>query len=87
MKEDTIATGIVTAGIAVARGGWGLCRVLSYQIGPDLESGALQTVLADHEPAPLPIHLVHIEGRRAAAKVRTFIDFARERLRKVATLN
>ncbi|MEM8792139.1 MAG: LysR substrate-binding domain-containing protein [Pseudomonadota bacterium] len=77
----------VAAGIAVARQGWGLCRALSYQIGPDLEAGTLRTVLEDHEPEPLPIHLVHIEGRRAAAKVRSFIDFAKDRLRAIAVLN
>ncbi len=77
----------VASGIEVARKGWGLTRVLSYQIGPDLESGAMQTVLEDFEPEPLPIHLVHVEGRRAAAKVRTFIDLASRRLRSVAVLN
>lgn len=77
----------VAAGIAVARRGWGLCRVLSYQIGPDMEAGALQTVLEEFEPEPLPIHLVHIEGRRAAAKVRSFIDFAKDRLRAIPVLN
>ncbi|MEM7683206.1 MAG: LysR family transcriptional regulator, partial [Pseudomonadota bacterium] len=39
------------------------------------------------EPEPLPIHLVHVEGRRAPAKVRAFIDLARDRLRSVAVLN
>lgn len=77
----------VAAGIAVARQGWGLTRVLSYQIGPDLEVGDLQTVLEEFEPDPLPIHLVHVEGRRAAAKVRAFIDFAKDRLRAVPVLN
>lgn len=77
----------VAAAISVARQGWGLCRALSYQIGPDLESGALKIVLEDHEPEPLPIHLVHIEGRRAAAKVRSFIDFAKDRLRGISVLN
>lgn len=76
----------VAASIDIARRGWGLCRVLSYQVGPDLESGSLQTVLEEHEPAPLPIHLVHVEGRRAAAKVRAFIDFAVPRLRQIEIL-
>ncbi|MCV6587348.1 MAG: LysR family transcriptional regulator [Marinibacterium sp.] len=76
----------VAAAIAVARRGWGLCRVLSYQIGPDLEAGTLQTVLDPFEPAPLPIHLVHVEGRRATAKVRSFVDFAQHRLRAVPVL-
>ncbi|MBY5934717.1 LysR family transcriptional regulator [Tateyamaria omphalii] len=77
----------VAAGISVARQGWGLVQVLSYQVGPDLEAGTLQTVLEDHEPAPLPIHLVHLEGRRAPAKVRSFIDLAKKRLRAQSVLN
>lgn len=77
----------VAAAIAVAREGWGLVRVLSYQVGPDLIDGTLKSVLEDFEPAPLPIHLVHVEGRRAPAKVRAFIDFAKERLRSRSALN
>ncbi len=77
----------LAAAIDIARRGWGLCRVLSYQVGTDLESGTLQTVLEDHEPASLPVHLVHVEGRRAAAKVRAFIDFAVPRWRRIEVLN
>lgn len=77
----------VAAAIEVARQGWGLVRVLSYQVGPDLEAGILQSVLEEYEPEPLPIHLVHIEGRRAPAKIRAFIDFAKDRLRSVSVLN
>lgn len=77
----------VASGIAIAQRGWGLCRVLSYQIGPDLESGNLKAVLEEFEPEPLPIHLVHVEGRRAAAKVRSFLDFAKERLQANALFN
>ncbi|QFU00530.1 HTH-type transcriptional regulator DmlR [Halomonas sp. THAF5a] len=76
----------VAAAIDIARQGWGLCRVLSYQVGPDLEAGRLETVLEDHEPAPLPVHFVHVEGRRAAAKVRAFLDFAAPRLRRLEIL-
>lgn len=76
----------VGAGIAIARQGWGLVRCLSYQIGPDLVSGTLKTILEEFEPEPLPIHLVHAEGRRAPAKVRAFVDFARDRLRSVQVL-
>ncbi|WP_171210253.1 MULTISPECIES: LysR family transcriptional regulator [unclassified Ruegeria] len=77
----------VAGSISVIKRGWGLSRLLSYQVGPELECGQLKTVLEDFEPDPLPIHLVHIEGRRAAAKVRSFIDFAKERLRSEAALN
>ena len=85
--DSRLSVSSVASGIEVARNGWGLTRVLSYQIGPDLENGAMQTVLEDFEPEPLPIHLVHVEGRRAAAKVRAFVDLASERLRAVAVLN
>ena len=85
--SSRLAVSSVAAGIEAARSGWGLTRALSYQIGPDLARGTLQTVLEEYEPEPLPIHLVHIEGRRAAAKVRAFIDLARDRLRATSVLN
>jgi len=77
----------VPAAIAATLGGWGLSRVLSYQIGPDLGSGGLQTVLSEFEPDPLPVHILHGEGRRASAKVRTFVDLAKERLRANPYIN
>ncbi len=85
--DSRLTVSSVASGLEVSRKGWGLTRVLSYQIGPDLENGAMQTVLEDFEPEPLPIHLVHVEGRRAAAKVRAFVDLASQRLRAVAVLN
>ncbi len=77
----------VGAGLALARGDRGLTRVMSYQISPDLQTGALQTVLDSFEPDPLPIHLVHTAGRRVSAKLRVFLDFARDRLRASKTLD
>lgn len=73
--------------IGAARAGWGLTRALSYQIGPDLMAGNLQVVLEDFEQPPLPVHIVHPEGRNASAKVRAFIDFARDRLRANRVIN
>ncbi|EQB29820.1 LysR family transcriptional regulator [Sphingobium ummariense] len=69
------------AAITTAKEGWGLTRVLHYQIGPALIAGDLQIVLAEHEEPPLPIHVVHPEGRYAPAKVRAFVDLAVSRLR------
>ncbi|MFS4582779.1 LysR family transcriptional regulator [Phaeobacter sp. C3_T13_0] len=77
----------VAAATSLARSGWGLTRALSYQVGPELISGELQTVLEDHEPEQFPIHLVHYEGRRVSTKVRSFLDFARDQLRKSPVLN
>ncbi|QQK64526.1 LysR family transcriptional regulator [Cobetia sp. cqz5-12] len=77
----------IAACIEAARSGWGITRVLSYQVGEDLAAGRLQAVLEALEPPPLPIHLLHSEGRGAVAKVRTFLDFAAERLRADPVLN
>lgn len=67
--------------------GWGLARPLSYHIADHLDSGALTTVLTEFEDAPLPVHVIHPEGRRASAKVRAFIDLAVARLRAERHLN
>ncbi|HTH98850.1 MAG TPA: LysR family transcriptional regulator [Stellaceae bacterium] len=75
------------ASISAALSGWGLTRVLSYQVGEALADGRLQVVLADFEEPPLPIHVVHVEGRRTAAKVRAFVDLAVERLRANRLIN
>lgn len=69
------------AAINAAISGWGLTRVLSYQVAPALADGKLRTVLSEFEEDPLPIHVVHPEGRRASAKVRAFVDLAVARLR------
>ena len=71
--------------IAAALAGRGLTRVLSYQVAEEIRSGRLKVVLEEYEPPPIPIHLIHLEGRQANARVRAFIDFAAERLRKSLT--
>lgn len=67
--------------------GFGLTRLLSYQVAEHLRTGQLKTVLADFEPPPLPVHVVHREGRQAPQRVRAFLDMAIEQLRQDPTLN
>ena len=69
------------AAIAAAVAGWGISRFQSYQVAPAIQVGRLKTVLADYERDLVPIHIVHAEGRRVSARVRTFVDFAAERFR------
>jgi len=68
--------------IAAAVGGFGLTRLMSYQVDGLVRSGELRLVLEQYELAPLPVHLVHREGRHASHKARAFIDLAIERLRE-----
>jgi DNA-binding transcriptional LysR family regulator len=69
------------AAVAAAVGGFGITRLLSYQVAEQLRDGQLKTVLTEFEPTPLPVHLVHREGRHASQKARAFLDLALERLR------
>lgn len=70
------------AAIAAACRDAGLTRCLSYQVHELLEQGRLSRVLQGFEPPALPVYLVYREGRKAAARVRSFIDFAVPRLRQ-----
>lgn len=74
------------AAIEAAVRGIGLTRVLSYQIAPMLLSGELQIVLREFETPPVPIHIIHREGRHASAKIRCFIDLMAARLRADSSL-
>jgi len=73
--------------IVAALAGLGITRLLSYQVAAHVRSGALQVLLEDFETAPLPVHVVHHEGRRATQKVRAFIDLAVDTLRADPALN
>ena len=73
--------------IAAAIAGCGLTRVLSYQIAPEIKAGRLKIILADFEAPAMPVHVVYQEGRKAAARVRAFVDFAVERLRADTSIN
>ncbi|WP_372866491.1 LysR family transcriptional regulator [Pseudomonas sp.] len=70
------------AAIAAACRGAGLTRCMSYQIHAQLQTGQLRTVLTAFELPSQPVHLVYREGRRAAARVRSFVDFAAAKLRE-----
>ena len=75
------------AAINLARLGWGVTRVLSYQVAGHVSAGELDIVLEDFEPPALPIHVVFQKGTRVPAKVRTFVDFLANRLGQDGVLN
>nr|WP_295773091.1 LysR substrate-binding domain-containing protein [Rhodoferax sp.] len=72
--------------VAAVVGGFGITRLLSYQVAEHLRAGRLTTLLTEYEAAPLPVHVVHREGRHAPQRVRAFIDLAVERLRAEAAV-
>lgn len=72
------------AAIAAAEEGWGITRALSYQVADALAAGRLVELLPSAEDREVPVHLLHAEGRRAAAKIRSFMDFSAARLSREA---
>jgi DNA-binding transcriptional LysR family regulator len=74
------------AAINIASLGWGITRVLSYQVASQVAAGTLELVLQDFEPPALPIQVVYQKSNLLPAKVRTFVDFLTERLGDDAAL-
>lgn len=65
----------------------GISRFLSYQVAESLESGALKIILSDYEHPPVPVHVVHREGRYSSARTKSMIDWMVEHLRSQTSLN
>lgn len=61
--------------IAAARAGYGLARVMCYQIGVEVKKGELIRVLEAYEPDSVPLQLV-TQTAHVTPKVRSFLDFA-----------
>ncbi len=68
------------AAIIAACRGAGLTRCMSFEVDAPVRAGTLRAVLSAYEPPALPLQIVYREGRRAAARVRSFVDFAVARL-------
>lgn len=69
------------AAIEAVSQGFGITRLLSYQVAAQAASGQLKIILSEFEPVPMPIHVLHREGRYASAKVRSFVDLIALKLR------
>ncbi|MDA7946192.1 MAG: LysR family transcriptional regulator [Hyphomicrobiaceae bacterium] len=78
---------VADAAIAAALQDGGITRVLSYMIAPHVKSGALELLLEDYEPPPIPVHVVHKEAGQTSARVRAVVDFLAARLRKSSVLH
>lgn len=78
--EPRLVVSANNAAINLARQGWGVTRVLSYQVAAAVAAGELEIVLAGFEPPPLPIQVVFQKSARVPAKVHSFVDFLSARL-------
>ena len=85
--QPRLTTSTNDSAVAAVESGFGLVRLMSYQVADQLRDGKLKVVLSEFEPPALPVHVVHHEGRHATRKARTFLDMAIERLRADPALN
>jgi DNA-binding transcriptional LysR family regulator len=76
-----------SAAIEATRAGFGITRVLAYQVAEYIESGELIPLLQNFEPEKSPIHIVHREERNSSSKIRAFIDIIVDSLRSDDRLN
>jgi DNA-binding transcriptional LysR family regulator len=76
-----LVTNSIRGAVASAAGGRGVALFFLYQVSEQVQNGELEIVLAGHEPAALPVHVITPQGRLAVPKVRAFLDFAVPRLR------
>ncbi len=76
-----LAVNTTAAAIQAALAGFGIIRVLSYQVEEEVRSGQLQLLLPDFAPEPLPVSLVYPEDDLLPLKVRCFLDWSVPRLR------
>ena len=69
------------AAIGSALDGHGLTRVLSYQVTEHVRARRLVLVLRDHEPRPVPVHLVLPPFLAMTARTRAFVNYVTPALR------
>lgn len=73
--ESNIADALRVAAIE----GMGLILQPAYMVGADVAAGRLQTILDDYESERVDLHAVYLHRRHLSAKVRTFVDFLKDR--------
>lgn len=81
VQSALVTNQIDTAVQACVEGlGWG--QFFDYHVMDEVRAGRLVRILAAHESAPTPAHIVYPQARLLSANVRAFVDFAAPLLRQ-----
>jgi LysR family transcriptional regulator for bpeEF and oprC len=73
-----IAVNDSSAHFASLRAGLGLGQLLSFMVSASGATAELAPVLADWQPAAMPVHVLYPANRHLSTKVRVFVDWAAE---------
>lgn len=85
--NTVLATNQIDAAILACQRGLGYGQFFDYQVQDLLGSDKIKRVLADHWPAPTPIHVVYPHARLLSGNVRSLVDFVVPKLRsRIAAL-
>jgi DNA-binding transcriptional LysR family regulator len=79
--RSRLSVNTAEAAIDAAAAGVGVTRVLSYQVAQAVSDGRIEIVLAEHEPEPAPVSLIHFGQGLMPLRARMLLDFAAPRLR------
>lgn len=71
----------VEMAVEAAAAGCGVVRLLSYQAADAIAAGRLMPILQSFEPEPVPVHVMHLQGRVSPRRTRMFIDHLVNHLR------
>lgn len=70
------------AALDAAGQGFGLTRLLDYEVAKELRNGALREVMPGYRSEPKPVYLIYEQGAYLPAKARAFLDFAAPRIKR-----
>jgi DNA-binding transcriptional LysR family regulator len=76
--QPRLTVNTAEAAVDAAIAGFGLARVLSYQVKSAVADGRLRLVLEDYEGPGLPVSVLHRQGRVPQTKVKCFVKVASE---------
>ena len=73
-----VAVNDSAAHFASLRAGLGLGQLISFMVSASGATAEFVSVLADWQPAPLPVHVLYPANRHLSTKVRVFVDWIAE---------
>ena len=76
--EPRLFTDDIPSAIDAALDGFGIARLLSYQVAKEIKEGRLIRLMKNFEAAALPVHLVFQANRQRSPNVRAFLDAVRK---------
>jgi DNA-binding transcriptional LysR family regulator len=78
-----LSVSLAEAALDAAVRGFGVARLLQYQVAEAVQTGELTPILESWEIPQAPVHLVHAGRGKLPLKMRLFLDFAAPRLRTI----